>query len=115
EQVDDPRENQIDLAAHQARDQSDQGAHSETETDNGKPRQPRILNAEEDAREQVAADLVGAEPMSGRRRQIGAGDTQLWVEWRDPGRQHGDNRDDRHADYADALAPTGTPKEIAPV
>src|SRR5262245_64823255 len=50
EQVDDPIDHQIGLAAQQARNQSDQGAHSERESDHGKRWQPRILNAEDDAR-----------------------------------------------------------------
>ena len=80
-----------------------------------KPWQPRILNAEDDAREQVAADLVGAEPMFSRRRQIGPATRSCGSNGVIQGASSGDNGDDRHADNADAFKPSGTPEEIAPV
>ncbi len=108
EELDHALQQRIDPATDHAGEDADHRADDERDADDGEPRQPGVANAEDDAREQVAADLVGAEPVGRIGRQVGGGDAQHWVVGRKERTEDGDEGDDEHASKADALEPADT-------
>ncbi|GHA13894.1 hypothetical protein GCM10007989_05670 [Devosia pacifica] len=93
-QFDNTLQQGIDPTAHHAGEDTDGAADNKSNADDGEARKPGVADAEQDAREQVAPDFIGAEEVLKARRQIGIGHPkhrikrcQKWPENRNDGDQ----------------------------
>ncbi len=90
----------LDPAAREPRQRADQCASRQRQRDHGERHLERDLRAEQDAREHIAAELIGAEPMHSRHRRQRVRHVGLKRRvGRDPrraqGHDHQEGKDDR--------------------
>jgi hypothetical protein len=104
-----------DIAGHRA-DQDADGHHQDADQPDDVKRDPR---APDDALVDVPAQLVGAEPMLGARRQQAVGEmllgpVSLGQERRQGGDQH-QGRDDQQPDHGDRIGAERAPVQVVPL